>query len=60
MCSNGQNICLEGETGRNKWWRNGVVVITTAQLHSADPEIRFCAVSNPACGVSEIRDGECL
>ena len=60
MCSNGQNICLDGERGRNEWWRNGVVVVTTAQLHSADSEIRFCADSNPACGVSEIRDGECL
>ena len=32
-------------------WRRGVVIITTAQLH-------FCAGSNPARGVSEIRDGE--
>ena len=37
-----------------------VVVITTAQLHSTNPEFRFCAGSNPACGVSEIRDGEDL
>ena len=37
--------------------RRGVVVITTAQLHSAKPELRFCAGSN---GVSEIRDGEDL
>ena len=44
------------------WWlsRRGVVVITTAQLHSTKPELRFCAGSNPACGVSEIRDGEDL
>ena len=40
--------------------RRGVVVITTAQLHSTKPEIRFCAGSNPARGVSEIRDGEDL
>ena len=39
-------------------WRRGVVVITTAQLHSTKPELRFCTGSNPACGVSEIRDGE--
>ena len=39
-------------------WRCGVVVITTAQLHSTKPELRFCAGSNPARGVSEIRDGE--
>ena len=33
---------------------------TTAQLHSTKPELRFCAGSNPARGVSEIRDGEDL
>ena len=36
------------------------VVITTAQLHSTKPELRFCAGSNPARGVSEIRDGKDL
>ena len=36
------------------------MVITTAQLHSTKPELRFCAGSNPARGVSEIRDGEDL
>ena len=41
-------------------WRRGVVVITTAQLHSTKPGLKFCAGSNPACGVSEIRDGEDL
>ena len=41
-------------------WRRGVVVITTAQLHSTKPELRFCAGSKAACGVSEIRDGEDL
>ena len=41
-------------------WRHGVVVITTAQLHSTKPELKFCAGSNPARGVSEIRDGEDL
>ena len=39
-----------------KLWRRGVVVITTAQLHSTNPELRFFAGSNPACGVSEIRN----
>ena len=38
-------------------WRRGVVVIITAQLHSTKPELRLCAGSNPARGVSEIRDG---
>ena len=42
------------------WWRRGVVVITTAQLHATKPEFRFCTGSNPARGESEIRDGEDL
>ena len=41
-------------------WHHGVVVITTAQLHSTKPELRFCAGSNAARGMSEIRDGENL
>ena len=41
-------------------WCRGVVVITTARLHSTKPEIRFCTGSNPAHGVLEIRDGEDL
>ena len=38
-------------------WHRGVVVITTAQLHSTKPELRF---SNPVRGGLEIRDGEDL
>ena len=41
-------------------WRRGVAVITTTHLHSTKPELRFCAGSNTAHGVSEIRDGEYL
>ena len=41
-------------------WRRGVVVITTAQLHSTKPELRFCTGSNPVHGVSKIRDSEDL
>ena len=41
-------------------WRCGVVVITTAQLHSTKTKLWFCAGSNPARGVQEIRDGEDL
>ena len=37
-----------------------VVVITNVQLHSTKLELRFCAGSNPACDVLEIRDGEDL
>ena len=40
--------------------RRSVMVIITAQFHSSKPELRFCAGSNPACGVLEIRDGENL
>ena len=40
--------------------RRGVLVITAAQLHSTKPELQFCAGSNPARGVLEIRDGEDL
>ena len=38
-------------------WRCG---ITTAHLHSTNPEFMFCAGSNPACGVSHICDDEDL
>ena len=37
-----------------------VVVVTTAQLHSTKPELRFCTGWHPACGVSKICDGEDL
>ena len=36
----------------------GVVVITTAKLHSTKPKLRFYAGSNPARDVSEILSGE--
>ena len=39
-------------------WRGGVVVITTAQLHSSKNKKE--KGSNTARGVSEIRDGEDL
>ena len=39
---------------------HGVLVIITIQPHSTKPDLRFCAGSNPARGVSEIRDGEDL
>ena len=38
-------------------YRLYILVITSAQLHSTKPELRFCAGSNPAAAVSEIRDG---
>ena len=41
-------------------WHHGVAVITTAQLHSIKPELRFCAGSNPAHNVLEIHYGEDL
>ena len=48
------------QTERLTFSRRGVVVITTSQLHSTKPELRFCAGSNPARGVLGIRDGEDL
>ena len=39
-------------------WQLGVVLITTAQLHSTKAELRFHAGSNPAHGMSEICNGE--
>ena len=42
------------------WWCRAVVVITTAQLHSSKFELKLCAGSNPAYGVSEIREGNDL
>ena len=36
-------------------WRRGAAVISTAQLNATKPELRFCAGSNPARGMSEIR-----
>ena len=41
-------------------WYCCVVVITTAQIHSTKPDLRFCTSSNPAYGISEICDGNNL
>ena len=41
-------------------WRRGVFVITAAQHHSTKHELKICAGTNPAWGVSEICDGENL
>ena len=41
-------------------WRRGVEVITTTQLHSIKPELRFCTGSNPVCGVLDMWVGEDL
>ena len=35
-------------------------ILTTAQLHSTKPELTFCAGSDLASGVLEIRDSEDL
>ena len=51
------NIYIVYEMGA---FTSNEVVITTAQLHSTKPELRFCTGSNPAGGVSEIRDDEDL
>ena len=52
----GRNYCLDFKLALS-WildWYCCVVVITTAQLHSTKSELRFCAGSNSACGVSRI------
>ena len=36
------------------------MVIATAQFRSTKPQVRLCAVLNPASGVSEICDGKDL
>ena len=41
-------------------WHRGLEIITTAQVHSTKPEIRFCAGLHPARSVPEIRDCEDL
>ena len=38
-------------------WSHGVVLITSAQLYSTKPEIRFCTDSNLAHNMLKIRDG---
>ena len=48
------------QRGSYKQLVHGVVVITTAELHSTKPELRFCAGSNPVHGMLEIRNGEYL
>ena len=48
----------KGRLNFKKLWRRDVVVITTAQLHSTKPELRFCASWNPARSVWEIHDVE--
>ena len=55
-----QSYNYSNDSEMESLWCRGIVVITTAQVHSTKPELRFCAGSNPACRVSEIRDGEDL
>ena len=45
------------QLSRQNLWCRGVVVITTAQLHSTKTGLGFCAGSNPGRGVFEIHDG---
>ena len=41
-------------------WCHGVVVITTVQLHSTMPELRFYTGWHPACGMSEVCNSETI
>ena len=54
------SLCFEMHIIDYQLWRHGVVVITTAQLPSTKPKLRFWAGSYPALDVSEICDGENL
>ena len=42
------------------YWRYGVAVNTTAQIHATKSELRFCTGSNPARNVLEICNDENL
>ena len=46
--------------GRYKDIRRGIVIVTTSQLNSTKPELKFCTGSNSDCGLWEIQDGENL
>ena len=53
IIKNNSKLCsysLMYQDRRPCMWRRGAVVISTAQLHSIKPELRYCAGSNPACG----------
>ena len=52
--STDQNSAIKYKILDSNFGFHGVVVLTTAQLHSTKPELRFCAASNP------VRDGEDL
>ena len=54
------SLIIDGKRSKLSSRRRSVVVISAAQLHSSKLELRFCAGSDPAHGVSEIRDGEDL
>ena len=58
--SNMQNCALKIQEDIGSHFLCGGLVITIAQLYSTKPELRFCASSNPACGVSEIRNSKDL
>ena len=54
------DLLLNNKQTKPHNWCYGVVVITTPQLHSTKPELGFCAGSNFARDVTEIRDGQDL
>ena len=51
-------MSYRSNSAENEKWCHGVMVITTAKLHSTKLELKFCASSNTARGVLEIRDAE--
>ena len=62
--ANGNRYCNNIGGGIEKkggiLFKIGVMVITTAQLHSSKPKLRFCAGSNPDRNMSKICDDEDL
>ena len=55
-----KNLIAKPSCYKNPEKLSSIDLIATAQLHSTKPELRFCAGSNPACGASEICNGEDL
>ena len=57
---NDKKFFFEKLLGKDTSVYRDVVLITTNNLIQKKSELRFCAGSNPACGVWEICDGQNL
>lgn len=57
------NLVFDSDQELNKkhgMWCHGVVIITTVQLQSTNLKSAFYTASNPACNMSEVKNGEDL